>query len=85
MIFIALTVLPYNRPLAKQNEKEQNAYMKNENLKEYSDEQFRRITGVKRTTFEKMLDILRPKLGEKLSKGRRKPKLTPRRNNYGIS
>ena len=50
--------------------------MKYETLKKYSDEQFRRITGVKRATFEKMLDILRPRLGEKLSKGGRKPKLT---------
>ena len=50
--------------------------MKYETLKTYSDEQFRRITGVKRTTFEKMLEILRPKLREKLSKGGRKPTLT---------
>ena len=49
--------------------------MKYETLKTYSDEQFRRITGVKRTTFEKMLEILRPKLKEKLSKGGRKPTL----------
>ena len=49
--------------------------MKYERIKSYRDEQFRRITGVKRTTFEKMLDILRPKLKEKLSKGGRKPKL----------
>ena len=50
--------------------------MKYENLKSYNDEQFRRITGVKRPTFEKMLEILRPKLKEKLSKGGRKPSLT---------
>ena len=50
--------------------------MKSENLKSYSNEQFRRITGVKRPTFEKMLEILRPKLKEKLSKGGRKPSLT---------
>ena len=50
--------------------------MKYENLKSYSEEQFRRITGVRRTTFEKMLEILRPKHKEKLSKGGRKPKLT---------
>ena len=49
--------------------------MKYETLRNYSDEQFRRITGVKRTTFEKMLEILRPKLEEKLSKGVRKPTL----------
>ena len=49
--------------------------MKYETLKSYSDEQFRRITGVKRTTFEKMIEILRPRLKEKLSKGGRKPTL----------
>ena len=49
--------------------------MKYKTLESYSEEQFRRITGVKRTTFEKMLDILRPKLKEKLSKGGRKPTL----------
>ena len=50
--------------------------MKSEILKNYSNEQFRRITGIKRPTFEKMLEILRPKLKEKLSKGGRKPSLT---------
>ena len=50
--------------------------MKYERMKSYSEEQFRRITGVKRATFEKMLEILRPKLREKLSKGGRKPTLT---------
>jgi len=50
--------------------------MKSENLKSYSDEQFRRITGVKRTTCEKMMEILGPKHKEKLSKGGRKPKLS---------
>ena len=50
--------------------------MKYEIIKNYSEEQFRRITGVKRTTFEKMMEILRPKLREKLSEGGRKPKLT---------
>ena len=50
--------------------------MKYENPKKYSEEQFRRITGVKRETFEKMLEILSPKLKEKLSKGGRKPTLT---------
>ena len=49
--------------------------MKYEIIKSYSDEQFRRITGVRRTTYEKMLEILRPKLREKLSKGGRKPTL----------
>ena len=49
--------------------------MKYETLQSYSDEQFRRITGVKRATFEEMLAILRPKLKEKLSRGGRKPTL----------
>jgi len=50
--------------------------MKYENIRSYSDEQFRRITGVKHATFEKMLGILRPKQGEKLAKGGRKPTLS---------
>ena len=50
--------------------------MKYENMTEYRNEQFRRITGVKRETFEKMLEILKPKHEEKLSKGGRKPKLS---------
>ena len=50
--------------------------MKYETIKAYSDGKFRRITGVRRTTFEKMLEILRPKHEEKLSKGGRKPKLS---------
>ena len=49
--------------------------MKYKTIENYSDEQFRRITGVRRATFEKMLEILRPKLREKLSQGGRKPKL----------
>jgi hypothetical protein len=50
--------------------------MKFENLKKYSNTKFRRITGVKRTTFEKMLEILRPKLVVKLAKGGRRPTLS---------
>ena len=49
--------------------------MKYENIKEYSDEKFRRITGVKRSTFEKMLEILRPYKESLTSKGGPKPKL----------
>jgi uncharacterized Fe-S cluster-containing radical SAM superfamily protein len=41
----------------------------------YTDEKFRRITGVKRTTFEKMLEILRPAKEKLTSKGGPKPKL----------
>jgi hypothetical protein len=50
--------------------------MKYENIESYSEEQFRRITGVKRTTFEKMLEILISKHEEKFSQGGRKPKLS---------
>jgi len=52
------------------------ATMKYENIKDYTDEKFRRITGVKRTTFEKMLEILSPAKNELTSKGGPKPKLT---------
>jgi len=50
--------------------------MKYENIQNYSEEQFRRISGVKRTTFERMLEILAPKHKEKQSRGGRKPKLS---------
>jgi len=49
--------------------------VKYENIQDYSDEAFRRITGVKRTTFEKMLTILHPAKHELTSKGGPKPKL----------
>jgi hypothetical protein len=49
--------------------------VKYENIQDYPDEQFRRITGVKRSTFEKMLTILRPAKSERTSKGGPKPKL----------
>ena len=49
--------------------------MKYETLASYSDEKFRRITGVKRVTFEKMLEILRHNFILKHAKGGRKPKL----------
>jgi len=50
--------------------------MKYENIRNYGDEEFRRVTGVKRTTFKKMLDILASKQKEKFSQGGRKPKLS---------
>jgi len=50
--------------------------MKSENLKEYSDKDFRRITGVKRETFEKMVEILHAAQERSLKKGGRKPKLS---------
>ena len=50
--------------------------MKYEIIKEYSDKQFRRITGVKRVTFEKMLEILKKAYAEKHRRRGRKPKLS---------
>ena len=50
--------------------------MKYDVLLGYSDELFRRITGVKRTTFEKMLEVLSIKHREKHSKGGRPCKLS---------
>ena len=49
--------------------------MKFETLVSYSGEKFRRITGVKRVTFEKMLEILNREFAIKHAKGGRKPKL----------
>jgi hypothetical protein len=50
--------------------------MKFENIKDYCDEEFCRITGVKRTTFEKMLEILSVALTKRLALGGPKPKLS---------
>jgi len=41
-----------------------------------SDEQFRRLTGIKRPTFEKMLEVLREKEAEKNRRGARPNKLS---------
>lgn len=51
--------------------------MKNENLKQLSDEKFRRITGVKRATFNKMIEIVQHAY-DKQKKGNagRPPKLS---------
>jgi hypothetical protein len=49
--------------------------MKYENIKNSTEKAFRRITGVKRTTFETMLEILRPAKGALTAKGGPKPKL----------
>jgi len=59
--------------------------VKYENIQDYLDEQFRRITGVKRTTFEKMLTILHPAKHELTSKGGPKPKLSDTLRFYVIS
>jgi len=49
--------------------------MKYETIKVYSEEKFRRITGVKRETFAKMLEILQAAHAEKHKRRGRKPKL----------
>ena len=49
--------------------------MKYENIRGYADEKFRRITGVRRSTFEKMLEILRPEKEKLTTRGGPKPKL----------
>jgi len=50
--------------------------MKYENIKNYKESQFRRITGVKRATFEKMVEIVREAEKTIRSKGGRKPSLS---------
>ena len=49
--------------------------MKYEGIKGLEEEKFRRLTGVKRTTFNKMLLILSEAEKKKKAKGGRKPKL----------
>jgi len=49
--------------------------MKYETIKQYPDEKFRRITGVKHTTFEKMVEILQASYASKHKRRGRKPKL----------
>ena len=50
--------------------------MKYEMIAEYSNEKFRRITGVKRATFDKMAEILREGYAKKHRHRGRKPKLS---------
>ena len=49
---------------------------KYEIIKEYDEKQFRRITGVKRATFKKMIEILKKSYAEKHRRRGRKPKLS---------
>lgn len=49
--------------------------MRYENLKEFKDEDFRRLTGIKRPTFEKMLEILKKAEKEKKNIGGKPNKL----------
>ncbi len=50
--------------------------MKYEKLAEYSNTRFRRITGVKRATFDKLVEILRKGYAEKPRRRGRTPKLS---------
>ena len=50
--------------------------MKYESIKGLEEEKFRRLTGVKRATFEKMMGILSEADKKKKAKGGRKSKLT---------
>jgi len=50
-------------------------HVKYEQVEQYRDGQFRRITGVKKTTFEKMLEILNEAHTEKHRRRGRNPKL----------
>ena len=50
--------------------------LKYEQVKSLSDEQFRRLTGVKRSTFDRMIKILEEAAKKKKTKGGRKNKLS---------
>ena len=50
--------------------------MKYEKINAYDEKKFRRITGVKRATFEKMVEILKKSYAEKHKRRGRKPKLS---------
>jgi len=50
--------------------------MKYENLKKYNEAKFRRITGIKRATFDKMTEILGNAEKTRRCKGGRKPSLS---------
>ena len=61
--------------------------MKYEQIRNLLDEQFRRLTGVKRQTFEKMVKILAEDDKNKKIKGGRKNKLSLRKptfNGFGV-
>ncbi len=50
--------------------------MKYDQIKEFTDEHFRRLTGVKKSTFKKMVEILREADLNKKARGGRKSKLS---------
>lgn len=49
--------------------------MRYEKLKEFKDEEFRRLTGIKRTTFEKIIEILKEAEKKKKNRGGKPNKL----------
>ena len=50
--------------------------MKYNQIEKFPDEQFRRLTGVKRSTFKKMVEILREADNKKKTRGGRKSRLS---------
>jgi hypothetical protein len=50
--------------------------MKYEKMSKYSEGKFRRITGIRRKTFRKIVEILKSAETQRRSKGGPKPKLT---------
>ena len=50
--------------------------MRYEKIKEYNDDKFRRLTGIKKVTFNKAVEILTNSYDLKHKKGGRKPKLS---------
>ena len=69
-----LTII--NRPLAKINIQSKIKDMKYEKIANYSGSKFRRITGVKRSTFEKMVEILKKEYASKHQRRGRHQKLS---------
>jgi hypothetical protein len=56
--------------------------MKYDQIEEFTDEQFRRLTGVKRRTFKKMIEILSEADHKKKTRGGRKSKLSIENRSY---
>ena len=71
MIDAELSVGKYSRPLAKINIHSKIKDLKYEKIENYSERKFRRITGVKRSTFEKMVEILKKGYTKKHQRRRR--------------
>ena len=71
-------ILPLKRPsfFLKLSENLSRFFCKATKLAEYSNTKFRRITGVKRATFDKMVEILQKGYAEKHRRRGRTPKLS---------